>query len=289
MTKKTQTSGRNFRGNARPRLTLLAAGVSLALSPFGNAWADSATGTDTSVSNAMNQGIAAGPAKVDAELDLKRSPAGILYGYDNILPQPRRKTGDGWEYRGDVELGGIGSGGDETNPFYRRYRDLDSGFYLHHVRVLADKPKDGSFVDLDAGSVARDDQYYSLTFGRYNSWKVKAYFNETPSVSTNTFRSLWSGMGSGYQSLVGLTPGGLATPAATQPTRSPPTRRASRPSRQMVAVPSNAMVRRWARTLLWVSQETGVSTRAVSGGWSAAGASGPPSNAGYWKRCPWAL
>ena len=95
MTKKTQTSGRNFRGNARPRLTLLAAGVSLALSPFGNAWADSATGTDTSVSNAMNQGIAAGPAKVDAELDLKRSPAGILYGYDNILPQPRRKTGDG--------------------------------------------------------------------------------------------------------------------------------------------------------------------------------------------------
>lgn len=216
MTKKTQTSGRNFRGNARPRLTLLAAGVSLALSPFGNAWADSATGTDTSVSNAMNQGIAAGPAKVDAELDLKRSPAGILYGYDNILPQPRRKTGDGWEYRGDVELGGIGSGGDETNPFFRRYRDLDSGFYLHHVRVLADKPKDGSFVDLDAGSVARDDQYYSLTFGRYNSWKVKAYFNETPSVSTNTFRSLWSGMGSGYQSLVGLTPGGLATPAATQ-------------------------------------------------------------------------
>ncbi len=80
MTKNTRNSSRNLRGNARPRLTLLAAGVSLALSPFGNAWADSATGTDTSVSNAMNQGIAAGPAKVDAELDLKRSPIGILYG-----------------------------------------------------------------------------------------------------------------------------------------------------------------------------------------------------------------
>jgi len=202
----------------RPRRTMIAAAVSLALSPLflGEALADSATGTDTVVGNAMNQGVAAGPGKLDSELDLKRSPVGILYGYDNALEPPRRKSGDGWEYRTEVELGGIGSRGDDANPFYRRYRDLDSGLYLHHLTVRADKPKDGSFFDADAGSVARDDQFYTLVFGRYNAWKVRAYFNETPSVSTNTFRSLWSGVGTGYQSLNGLTPGGAGTAAATQ-------------------------------------------------------------------------
>jgi len=204
---------------ARPRITLLAASVSLALAPFviTAAHADSATGTDTSVSNAMNQGIAAGPGRVDAELDMKRSPIGILYGYDNLLGEPRKKAGDGWEYKASIELGGISSSGDDDNPFYRRYRDVDSGFYLNNLTIQADKPADGTFFDAYAGSVARDDQFYSMVFGRYNSWKVKAYFNETPSVSTNTFRSLWSGMGSGNQTLVGLTPGGLPTAAATQP------------------------------------------------------------------------
>lgn len=218
MNKTAQTRPGRIPAATRPRLTLLAAGVSLALAPFvlTEARADSGTGTDTVVSNAMNSGIAAGPGKVDAELDLKRSPVGILYGYDNVLAPPRRKSGDGWEYKADVELGGISSGGDKENPFYRRYRDPDSGFYLHHFTVRADKPADGSFFDADGGSVARHDQFYSVIFGRYNSWKLKAYFNETPSVSTTTFRSLWNGMGSGYQSLVGVTPGGLATAAETQ-------------------------------------------------------------------------
>ena len=200
----------------RPRFTLIAASVSLALAPFAftPAFADSSTGTDTSVGNAMNQGIAAGPPKVDAELDMKRSPVGILYGYDNVLAEPRKKAGDGWEYKAWIEFGGIHSGGDKDNPFYRRYRDLDSGFYLNNVTIQSDKPADGSFFDAYAGSMARDDQFYSLAFGRYNAWKVSAFFNETPSVSSSTFRSLWNGTGN--QTLASLTPGGLATAAATQ-------------------------------------------------------------------------
>lgn len=202
----------------RPRLTLLAASVALALGPFAlvDARADSATGTDTVVGNAMNQGVAAGPGRVDAELDMKRSPVGILYGYDMALPAPRKKTGDGWEYKSEVEVGGLGSRGDRDNALYRRYRDLDSGLYLHHLTVRADRPADGRFLDLDAGSVARDDQFYSIVFGRYNAWKVRAYFNETPSVSTSNFRSLWNGLGTGNQTLASLTPGGSATAAATQ-------------------------------------------------------------------------
>lgn len=202
---------------ARPRTTLLAASVGLALAPFvtTQARADSAVGTDTTQCSAMNQGIAAGPPYLETEFDLKRSPIGILYDYRDLLA-PRKKAPDGWEYKSQVELGALGSGGDKDNPLYRRYRDLDSGFYLHHLTVEADKPATAAFFEAHAGSVGRDDQFHSLAFGRHNDWKVKAFLNETPSYSTNTFRSLWNGRGSANQALATLTPGGLATPSLTQ-------------------------------------------------------------------------
>ncbi|MBL0142148.1 MAG: MtrB/PioB family outer membrane beta-barrel protein [Betaproteobacteria bacterium] len=218
MTTKSQHRTGRLTMVHRPRTTVIAASVSIALAPFAltAALADSATGTDTVISNTMNQGIAAGPPRVDAELDIKRSPIGILYGYDTLVAEPAKKAGDGWDYKASIEFGGISSNGDRDNPFYTRYRDVDSGFYLRNFTVRADKPAEGAFFDAYAGSVARDDQFYSIAFGRYNAWKVKAYFNETPSISTNAFRSLWSGMGTGNQTLVGLTPGGLPTAAATQ-------------------------------------------------------------------------
>ena len=218
MTTSTQTRNGRLTMVSRPRISILAASVSLALAPFMfvEARADSAIGTDTAIGNAMNQGVAAGPPPVDAELDMKRSPIGILYGYDNLVPAPRKKSADGWEYRSQVEFGGLGARSDHKNPLFRRYRDVDSGFYLHHVTVEADKPDTANFVEANAGSLARDDQFYSIVFGRYNAWKVRAYFNETPSVSTNTFRNLWNGVGSGNQTLVSLTPGGQPTAAATQ-------------------------------------------------------------------------
>jgi len=198
-------------------MTLLAASVSVALAPlaFTQARADSAVGTDTTQNNTMNQGIAAGPPYLDPDLDPKRSPIGILYGFENAIT-PRKKTADGWEYKSQVEAGALGSSGDRDNPLYKRYRDVDSGFYLHHFTFEADKPATALFVEAIAGSVGRDDQFYSVAFGRHNDWKVKAFFNETPSYSTNAFRSLWSGAGTASQTLNTLTPGGLATAALTQ-------------------------------------------------------------------------
>src|SRR5687768_6615008 len=103
-----------------PRTTLLAASVSLAFAPFvmTQARADSAVGTDTTQCNVMNQGIAAGPPYLDTEFDLKRSPIGILYDFRNVVV-PRKRTPDGWEYKSQVELGALGSGGDNDNPLYK--------------------------------------------------------------------------------------------------------------------------------------------------------------------------
>ena len=51
--------------------------------------------------------------------------------------------------------------------------DLRQGSYLETA------------VDLTAGSAGRHDQYYGLQFGRYNDWKVKIFFSETPHVFTD--------------------------------------------------------------------------------------------------------
>ncbi|HEX4944302.1 MAG TPA: MtrB/PioB family outer membrane beta-barrel protein [Usitatibacteraceae bacterium] len=198
----------------RPNATVLVAGLGVAFAPVATR-ADSVSGTDTSAGNAMSQGIAAGPPRVEADIDPKRSPIGILFGPRDLLSEPRKTVQDGWLYRAEVEFGGLDASGDHRNPLFGRYRDVDSGLVLHHLAVDAEKPDTATFVRANAGSVARDDQFHSIAFGRHNAWKVRAFFNETPSVATNTFRSLWNGIGTDRQTLATLTPGGQATPDAS--------------------------------------------------------------------------
>ena len=60
------------------------------------------------------------------------------------------------------------------------------------------------------------------------------------------------------------------SPAAINPARRPTTRMASRPTAPTTAAPSTAMSSRCRMIGSW-PHETGARTRAVSGGWSAAG------------------
>jgi len=124
-----------------------------------------------------------------------------------------KKTASGWDYSGQIELGYIGGDAGERNAQYRMYQDLDEGSYVNHFNLLLQK-KDGAFVNVTGGAAGRRDQYYGLNFGRTNSWGVKVFFSETPHVFTDTFKSLWSGTGTGNLVLLpGLTPGGTATTA----------------------------------------------------------------------------
>ena len=106
--------------------------------------------------------------------------------------------------------------GDTSNPFFTRYRDVDSGAYVRYFGLDADRRETANFLEAYGGAVGRDDQFYSLAFGRYNDWKLKAFYNETPSVFTTTYRSLWNGVGGDTLTLDGLTPGGASTAAQTQ-------------------------------------------------------------------------
>ena len=66
------------------------------------------------------------------------------------------------------------------------------------------------------GGVARTDQSYGVDVGRYNTWRVRGSFSETPHVFTSTYRSLWDGVGSDALTLRGLRPGGTTDANTTQ-------------------------------------------------------------------------
>ncbi|EXJ14894.1 MtrB/PioB family outer membrane beta-barrel protein [Imhoffiella purpurea] len=177
--------------------------------------ADSAAGVGENLGNALNPGglrtiPERDPDSLDAWPD-ERTPTGKLLGWPDKLPETSR-TQDGWEYHGQVEIGGMATGGNTDSAWFRRYKDLPtSGLYLNNFSVQAEQLEKGKgyFLEALGGGIGYRDQYEGVSFGRYNDWKVDLFYNETPHVFTNRYRSLWSGVGSSHLRLNGLPPGGV--------------------------------------------------------------------------------
>lgn len=177
--------------------------------------ADSATGHDTVAGNALNPAgvnpLTAGQPEARAGLmeDAERTPTGLLFDLPRE-PTPRIRSFDsGWQAFGHVEFGLLSIDGDRRAYGFRRYKDLDNGLYLTNFGLSAVAPKSAHFFEVTGGALTRDDQFVALVAGRYNDYRVRAFYNETPHVFTTTFRSIYDGIGSGNLTLKsGLTPGG---------------------------------------------------------------------------------
>jgi len=205
--------------HARPYAKTVAAGLAVVLAPIGSfpARADSAVGIDDELASATTLGLARGwGIALDPDEEPKRSPSGILYNRTPPPPAPRTRTASGWEVTGAVEAGGSASSGDTSDYFFRRYKDVGDGAYVRYFDVSGEQQATASFLETYGGQVGRADQFYSLAFGRYNAWRVGAFFDEIPSIYSTTYRSLWNGTGSGNLTLSGLPAGGSATPIDTQ-------------------------------------------------------------------------
>jgi putative beta-barrel porin MtrB/PioB len=144
-----------------------------------------------------------------------RSPSGLRTAPTPLVKEPS-KTANGLLYQTTVEFGGIGLGGDTGAAKFGEYKDLGSGGYLNNFTVKLEKPESAFHFDGLGGGVARNDQYYGLDFGRYNTWRVRGSFSETPHLFTSTYESQWNGVGSGLLTLTGLTPGGITDANTTQ-------------------------------------------------------------------------
>jgi hypothetical protein len=179
--------------------------------------ADSAVGTGTVLGNAMNPAPDPTQPQDPDWSTAKHTPTGQLFKIPFAVTKAgdTKKTVSGWEYSGQLEIGFIKGDDDERNAQYRMYQDVENGTYVNNLSLQLKKPGSGHYVELTAGSAGRDDQYYGLQFGRYNDWKVKIFFAEIPHVFTDSYKSLWTGVGTGNLTLLpALTPGGTVSTAA---------------------------------------------------------------------------
>jgi hypothetical protein len=222
------------------RTSHIAASVGLALAQWSvSVHADSGVGQDTFIGNALNrvpldtstyqqpneeEGL--GPAHTDADShsSVARTPTGQMYRLSPSIRESSGSSAAGMTFMGHVEFGAVGASGDRDRQGYRRYKDLSrSGPYLNNF-ALTGQEKDGArYFELTGGAVGRDDQFYLFNAGRYNDWKVRAFYNETQHIFTTNYRSLFSGVGTGNLTLTptarasGLSAGGVRADGSPQP------------------------------------------------------------------------
>jgi hypothetical protein len=208
------------RADFQPNMKLSVILLCIAIMPLAltNARADSGVGVDTSLGNWLNPSGTSNKIEKDPDglgiQEYSRTPTGFLVTRP-YLPTTPNKIGEGWWQSGAIELGVLGTGGDSRVGKFSEYRDLRKGGYISSFDLQMEESKRAHFVDVLGGAVGSNEQYYGLSFGRYNEWKVKSYYNETPHTFTSSYRSLWNGVGSDNLTLNGLRPGGTTNAATT--------------------------------------------------------------------------
>jgi hypothetical protein len=207
---------------AHLRTTLLASAI---LAQF---WIAGAVRADTGFSAAPGNALNPAPINpttagrwMDEEglgtrIPAARTPTGQFYNIPVDEGEEFDSKKAGWKSSGFVEWGGIRVFGDSRSAGFLQYKDLDSGLYINNFGVTAEKPDEARFFEAIGGAVGMDDQFYRVQFGRYNDWRITAFYDGTPQVFTTTYRSLWGGLGTGDLSLLNLRPGGAASAPVTQ-------------------------------------------------------------------------
>jgi MtrB/PioB family decaheme-associated outer membrane protein len=191
-----------------------------ALCAAGGAMASSGEGVDTVIADAANP-TAQSPFRAPDprglgtfRLPVSHTPTGQLYDLPWIAEEPTMRVGR-WTCEAslvpEVLLGNAGN----RNSLYRQYRDPKSGLGLAYLSLFAIDEADAKYIEAYGGDVGRKDQYYGVLFGRYNDYKVRLSYDETPHFFSNA-NSYWQGLGSNNLTLPpSLTPG-LSTPQQVQ-------------------------------------------------------------------------
>jgi hypothetical protein len=153
-----------------------------------------------------------------------RTPTGNLY----TCPPPvreRRAAGD-WLLSGEIDFGALNLSGDKDNFLFQRYSDWSDGFLLGGLRLNAERPYDGSYLDLRASRISDHDQYYKLTAGRYGSYKLQLFLRDLPNVVSDNAKPIWNGVGTNNLTLPSsLTPAASPTAAVAAVSAATPERR----------------------------------------------------------------
>jgi Putative outer membrane beta-barrel porin, MtrB/PioB len=208
------------------RLKTIAYCVTLALAQWGlagAAHADSAVGQNTTLGNAQHPAPVNPVAEQTDGFDpdgmsvhdyISHSPSGLMYNIPNN--DADLKDTKAPEFNASIEAGVIGIGGDKDAALFRQYKDVRKGPVVDSFSVQGITPDSASYMEATGGGIGRDDQFYGLQFGKYNEWKVKAFYNEILHVFTTTAKPIWDGVGTNVLTLKGGIPAGAGVTTVGQ-------------------------------------------------------------------------
>lgn len=198
-------------------------GAALAQWPVYAVGADAPEGAGAGLGNWLNSGYgerlrAADPQGLSPNRQpASRTPTGLLYDIPYLVREPDRSTSN-WDYSAYLEVGVLGGDVKNRSVLFRGYRDPGNELQLSAFGLDATKADEARFVEITGGGLGRNDQFYAAQFGRYNDYRFKLFFSETPRTYSTTAKPVWDGVGTGNLTLPvfpGIAPGGGSASPAT--------------------------------------------------------------------------
>ena len=190
----------------RTRGLLFLATTAAALATALPARADSAVGVNTQLGAQLNPSgqiifLPTDPNGLSI-FQNSRSPTGLLYPRPPLYPEMVQSSSNpDWWSSAWAEAGYMGTAGRAGAATFREYGDWGSGFLISSAGFLAENRKDASYISAQAGNIARDDQYYQVSAGKYGLVNATVFFDSIPHVFSTDAKVLWNGAGTGRLTL----------------------------------------------------------------------------------------
>ena len=167
------------------------------------AFASSKSGVDSAIGNQLNQSSSY-PVEQLATFKTgpTRSPTGLLYANPVRVEAAQANT-----WTGTIEIGGLFNTGDDNASQFREYTDWNEGAALSNLTVMGDFGE--SYFKFNSGTIGNDDQFFKAEYGKYGSYRISGFYNETPHIYATNATLLYQGIGTDVLSLPPpLVPGG---------------------------------------------------------------------------------
>ena len=120
----------------------------------------------------------------------------------SLQPQTLNPLGENWLGEFSLDIGGMGTSGDDDEARFWRYADWGSNFLLRSFRVGLLETSKGIYTNLQGGGVGRDDQFYLGEISWLGRARLRGSFNGIPRDYARDARTIFTGAGSGTLNLL---------------------------------------------------------------------------------------